>query len=126
WLGWTEDLGAVYQTMDVCALSSLNEGTPVALIEAMAAGRPVVATSVGGVPDVVEDGRAGFLVGPRDAGALAAAIGRRARDAEARRRMGEAGRSAVATRFGHERLVDDIERLYRQLVAAQGIRGARG
>ena len=126
WLGWTEDLGAVYQTMDVCALSSLNEGTPVALIEAMAAGRPVVATSVGGVPDVVEDGRAGFLVGPRDAGALAAAIGRLARDAEARRRMGEAGRSAVATRFGHERLVDDIERLYRQLVAAQGIRGARG
>lgn len=110
--GWTENLPAVYGAIDVCALSSLNEGTPVALIEAMAAGKAVAATTVGGVPDVVVEGRTGLLVPPRDAPRLAAALVRLARDPELRTRMGREARADVASRFSPERLADDIARLY--------------
>ena len=120
-LGWREDLASVYATIDVCVIASRNEGTPVAVIEAMAAGRPVVATSVGGVPDIVEDGETGILVPPGDVEALAGAMARLARDPAERSRMGEQGRRRVA-RYGYERLVDDIDRLYREALAEK--RGA--
>src|SRR5262249_6014347 len=61
-LGWTDDLAALYSAIDICALASINEGTPVAAIEAMAAGKAVVATAVGGVPDLIADARTGVLV----------------------------------------------------------------
>ncbi len=61
--GWRADMPAVYAGLDIVALSSLNEGTPMTLLEAMAAGKPVVATDVGGVRDIVEDGVNGLLVG---------------------------------------------------------------
>lgn len=111
-LGWMEDLAPLYATIDICVLSSLNEGTPVAVIEAMAAAKAVVATTVGGIADVVEHERTGLLVPPGDPGALAAAIARLAVDPGARARMGAAGRQAVVTRFSHERLVEDVDRLY--------------
>jgi glycosyltransferase involved in cell wall biosynthesis len=110
--GWVEDLVRVYGAMDVCVLSSLNEGTPVALIEAMASGKPVVATAVGGVPDVIDDGRTGLLVPARNASALAAAMIALAQDGGRRAQMGQSGRYDVANRFTHVRLVDDIDRLY--------------
>jgi glycosyltransferase involved in cell wall biosynthesis len=94
------------------ALTSLNEGTPVALIEAMAASRAVVATSVGGVPDVVEHGRTGLLVPPEDPAAVAEALIRLAADEDGRRVMGASARLAIADRFSTERLVDALERLY--------------
>lgn len=112
---WTGPLQTLYATFDVCALSSVNEGTPVALIEAMAAGRAVAATAVGGVPDVVQDGVTGLLVAPKDVDALAKALTVLASDAELRARMGAAGRRAAATRYSDERLIDDIEHLYRTL-----------
>jgi glycosyltransferase involved in cell wall biosynthesis len=115
--GWIEDLAPLYATIDVCALSSLNEGTPVALIEAMAAAKAVVATRVGGVADVVEHERTGLLVPPQDAEALADGIVRLAADPAERSRMGAAGRRAVVGRFSSERLVDDIDRLYAQALA---------
>ena len=118
-LGWIEDLDKLYATIDICALSSLNEGTPVAVIEAMAAARAVVATRVGGVADVVEHERTGLLVPPRDPEALAGAIARLAADPAERCRMGMAGRQAVVARFTHERLVDDIDRLYVSALAAK-------
>jgi glycosyltransferase involved in cell wall biosynthesis len=111
-LGWTEDLPRVYATMDICALASLNEGTPVAIIEALAAGRAVVATRVGGVPDVIDHGATGLLVPAADEAALAAAIVTVAADGELRRRMGAAGRRQVAERYTAERLVSDVEQLY--------------
>jgi glycosyltransferase involved in cell wall biosynthesis len=111
-LGWSNDLASIYATIDICALSSLNEGTPVAMIEAMAAGKVVVATNVGGVADVIEDGRTGVLVPPGDAEALAAAFVMLARDRTTRHRLGRAARDSVAGRFAHERLVDDMDRLY--------------
>ena len=111
-IGWTDDLGHLYATLDMFVLSSLNEGTPVAGIEAMAAARPVVATRVGGVPDVVEHERSGLLVPPRDPSALADAIVRLARDPQLRRAMGAAGRERARAQYSHTRLVDDIERIY--------------
>jgi glycosyltransferase involved in cell wall biosynthesis len=110
--GWIDDLAALYATIDICALSSLNEGTPVAVIEAMAAAKAVVATRVGGVADIVEHGRTGLLVPPRNPEALADAMIRLAADPGERSRMGAAGREAVVGRFSAERLVDDIDALY--------------
>lgn len=121
--GWTEELASVYATMDVCALSSINEGTPVAIIEAMAAGKAVVATNVGGVPDVIEDGRTGLLVPPGNVEALAGALIRLAEDPDARDSLGALARKDVARRFSPGRLVDDIERLYVSALAEK--RGAR-
>ena len=115
--GWVEELAPLYATIDVCALSSRNEGTPVALIEAMAAGKPVVATRVGGVADVVEHGDTGLLVPPQDPAALAEAILRLAADPAERARMGAAGRRGIAARFSPQRLVDDIDRLYAAALA---------
>jgi glycosyltransferase involved in cell wall biosynthesis len=89
----------------------------VAIIEAMAAGKAVVATSVGGVPDVIDDGRTGVLVPSRDVEALAGALTMLAKDCVARRRMGQAARESVETRFTSARLVDDVVRLYTSALA---------
>ncbi len=118
-LGWRRDLQTVYSATDVLALTSRNEGTPVAVIEAMAAGTAVVATSVGGVPDLIEDGLNGLLVPPGDLDAMADALTRLLRDPEERDRLGGAGRAHVLTRYGADRLADDLDRLYRSGLAAK-------
>ncbi len=117
-IGWCRDLPAVYATFDVVVLSSRNEGTPVALIEAMAAGRPVVATSVGGVPDVVVPGETGILVPPGDPVALADAMVRLAEDADGRRQLAAAARQTVF-RYHPSRLITDILDIYTNGVAAK-------
>ena len=114
-IGWTEALPALYATMDVCALTSLNEGTPVAIIEAMAAARAVVATAVGGVPDVVRDGETGLLIPHGEPSALAAAVIRLS-NAELRQRLGARAREDVGQRFAGERLVADVAALYADLL----------
>jgi glycosyltransferase involved in cell wall biosynthesis len=111
--GWREDLATVYGAIDVAAVTSLNEGTPVALVEAMAAGRPVVATAVGGVPDVVVNGVTGFLVPTGDPSGLADALQRLIDDAALAGRMGDSGRRHVAQHFHAERLVSTMHDLYR-------------
>lgn len=113
--GWWEDLVAVYYGSDVIALSSDNEGTPVCLIEALACGRPVIATNVGGVADVLEEGRLGVLVPPGDELAFAAAL-RRMMDPAERARFEGQGRARVLTRYDVSRLVADVEALYDQLL----------
>jgi len=113
--GYRSDMLPVAAASDIALLSSDAEGTPVSLIEAGAAGRPAVATKVGGVPDVVNR-ETGFLSPPGDPGALAQAVVRLARDPELRRRMGLRARLNVAQRFSVGRLVEDIERLYRELL----------
>jgi glycosyltransferase involved in cell wall biosynthesis len=117
-LGYQEDVAPFYAAFDAMILPSGNEGTPVSAIESLAAGRPVVATRVGGVPDVVRDGEDGFLVELGDVGELAGALARLAEDPELRGRMGEAGRTRVLPRYAVKRLVDDVDRLYRSLLAA--------
>ena len=110
--GWQSDLCALYATCDIVALVSRNEGTPVAVIEAMAAGLPVVATAVGGVPDVIADGRTGLLVPPASTAAIASALLRLVCDRTLRSRIGGDARDDVRARFRSDRLVGDIERLY--------------
>jgi len=117
-LGYQEDVAPYYAAFDALVLPSSNEGTPVSAIEALAAGRPVVATRVGGVPDVVKEGEEGFLVEPGETGELADRLAELARDPDLRERMGQAGRERVLPRYAVERLVDDVDRLYRSLLDA--------
>jgi glycosyltransferase involved in cell wall biosynthesis len=104
--------------MDVLFLPSVNEGTPVSLIESLAAERPAVATRVGGTPDVIRDGVDGFLVDSADPGELADRLAELAGDAPRRAAMGEAGRARVLERYAVERLVDDVDELYRELLSS--------
>ncbi len=115
-LGYQEDVGRFYAAFDALVLPSTSEGTPVSAIEALAAGRPVVATAVGGVPDVVREGKDGFLVAPGAVDELAERLSRLAADPELRARMGAAGRARVIPRYAVDRLVDDVDRLYRSLL----------
>jgi glycosyltransferase involved in cell wall biosynthesis len=115
-LGYQEDVAQFYAAFDALVLPSGNEGTPVSAIEALAAGRPVVATRVGGVPDVVREGEDGFLVEAGATEELAQRLAQLARDPGLRKRMGEQGRARVLPRYAVERLVDDVDRLYRELL----------
>jgi glycosyltransferase involved in cell wall biosynthesis len=115
-LGYQEDVAPWYAVCDAVMLSSANEGTPVTIIEALAAGRPVVATKVGGVPDVVDEGETGFLVRTADTHAMAERLEILARDPVRRAEMGRLGRERVLRRYGVDRLVDDVDALYRELL----------
>lgn len=117
--GWRDDLVDVYAALDVLVLTSINEGTPVAILEAAAAGVPVVATSVGGVPDVLTNGRHGLLVPPGDVAALTEALLAMARSPADRRRMGEAARGEIAPRYAVDRLIQDMTGLYDRLLSGR-------
>jgi glycosyltransferase involved in cell wall biosynthesis len=116
-LGYQDEVAPYYAAFDALILPSANEGTPVSAIESLAGGRAVVATAVGGVPDVVRDGVDGFLVEPGDVDAMADRLARLASDAGLRRRMGDAGRESVRERYAVRRLLDDTDELYRRLLA---------
>jgi glycosyltransferase involved in cell wall biosynthesis len=114
--GWWTDVPAAMSDLDLVVLTSKNEGTPVALIEAHAAGKPVVATDVGGVRHVVTDGVTGWLAPSGDAPALAALIEQALQDRDRLRAFGAAGRVGVRDRFGKDRLLRDIGDLYTELL----------
>jgi glycosyltransferase involved in cell wall biosynthesis len=115
-VGYQEEVAPWYAVCDAVVLTSASEGTPVTIIEALAAGRPVVATDVGGVRDVVDEGETGFLVPPRDTNALAQRLRALANDAGLREAMGAAGRARVLERYAVDRLVADVDVLYRELL----------
>jgi len=119
-LGWRRDLERIYPDLNALALSSVNEGTPVTLIEAMAVGIPVASTRVGGVADVLRDGARGELAIPGDADSLAQAIDR-ALSAEARTRAA-AVRAQVLAEYDGERLCRDLAKLYDGLLAIEASR----
>jgi glycosyltransferase involved in cell wall biosynthesis len=121
-LGYQEDVAPFYAAFDALVLPSSNEGTPVSVIEALGAGRPVVATRVGGVPDVVRDGVDGFLVEPGATDELADRLAELAQDPALRERMGKQGRDRVLPRYAVQRLVEDVDQLYRSLLSAAGAR----
>lgn len=114
-LGWREEMSPIYKGLDIFALTSNNEGTPLSLLEAMAAGLPVVATSVGGVPDVVTDGVNGLLVPPGDGEAMTESWRRILRDPARSQRMGERARQDVIGRFGLERMLEKMRALYKSI-----------
>ncbi len=113
-LGPRSDMAAILSTLDVYVLPSLREGLPLVLLEAMAAGCPIVATNVGGVPSVVEKGVTGALVPPKDPDALAARILSLLADDGIRRKFAEAGPRVVRDRYSVEAMTRQYERLYRE------------
>jgi glycosyltransferase involved in cell wall biosynthesis len=116
-LGYQEDVAPWFAISDAVVLASASEGTPATLIEALAAGRPVVSTDVGGVSDVVDEGETGFLVPAGDTEALAARLALLAADPALRETMGSAARDRALRRYAVRRLVDDVDALYRELLA---------
>ena len=116
-LGFRPDAQALIGMMDVVAVPSVSEGTPLVVLEAMAAGVPVVASRVGGIPSQLQNGTEGILVPPGDPRALGDAILGLLRDPERARRMGEAGRLRAATEFSHENMVRRVEGIYRDALA---------
>jgi len=124
WPGFVAEMPALYAASDVVVLCSDNEGTPVSLIEALAAGVPVVATDVGGVPAVVRHGIGGLLAPRGDAAAIAGHAGRLLDDRALSAVMAAEGRRWVMERFELRRLVADVVALYRtaapRVVVASG------
>jgi glycosyltransferase involved in cell wall biosynthesis len=114
-MGYRRDLASIFAAADVAALSSANEGTPVSLIEAAAAGVPGVATAVGGVSEVVSEGT-GLTVAPGDTRGLAKALARLTADPALRASMGSRARERALGRYSVERLIDEIDSLYAELL----------
>jgi glycosyltransferase involved in cell wall biosynthesis len=114
--GRLEHPGVLYLAADVVTLPSDIEGLPLVVLEAMAAGRPVVATSVGGIPTAVDDGVTGFLVPPRDPEALARRLSELLADPARADRMGQAGRDRFLAEFTLDRMVERFASLYRELL----------
>src|SRR5260370_31484667 len=114
--GFRKDVARWVTQVTLSVLPSLSEGLSNALLESVAAGVPIVATSVGGNPELVVDGVTGLLVPPRDAGALAAAMCRLLEQPAAARRFGQAARQRALDHFSIERMVQETERLYLSLL----------
>jgi glycosyltransferase involved in cell wall biosynthesis len=121
-LGVRHDIPEVMSSADGYLMSSAWEGMPMVLLEAAAAGLPIVATKVGGNHEVVRDGESGYLAPPRDSTALAQAMQRLMRlSPEARRTMGERGREHVRAHYGLQRVAEQWEGLYRELLTRKGM-----
>lgn len=115
-LGWQRDLGPIFRSWDIFAMPSLEEGLPMAALEAMAGGLPVVATSVGGLPEIVADGQTGYLVPPSDVMALSGRLRLLILDPKRRRAMGAAGQERARHHFSVDRMVREIAAIYDSLV----------
>jgi len=117
-LGLRKDVPRLLAAADIALLTSITEGIPLTLIEAMAAGLPVVSTNVGGVAEVVVDRQTGLLAPSGDDDALAEAVARLGRDPEARRRMGELGRECARSLFSDQRMHEEYQKYYEGMVHA--------
>lgn len=115
--GWVDGLPDIYADLDIVALTSLNEGTPVSLIEAMASAKPVIATDVGGVRDVAKDGWSGYLVHDQDVEVFVNKLSILLNDPSLRKRFGINGRETVTAKYSKERLIKNIDALYKSLVS---------
>jgi glycosyltransferase involved in cell wall biosynthesis len=115
--GRRDDVPAVTAALDIAVLPSYREAQGLSILEAMALSRPVVASAVGGIPEMIEDGRTGLLVPPRDPGALAAALVRLLKDPALAGRIGRAGHDLVDERFCVEQMVRAVETIYDEAVA---------
>jgi glycosyltransferase involved in cell wall biosynthesis len=115
-LGWRPDVNEIMGCFDIFVLPSLNEGMGRVLVEAMSAGLPIVASRVGGIPDLLKDGENGLLVPPANAGALEQAISDLLSDKDRRKRMGETGKK-MCRPYSIEAMVDKIDNLYSRLLA---------
>ena len=113
--GFRTDILAIHKAFDLFVMSSVTEGLGTSLLDAMACAKPIVATTAGGIPEVVADGQTGLLVPPRDHHAMAAAIVRLLQDAALRKQMGDAGLALAQAKFSAERMVEETLGAYRRL-----------
>lgn len=117
-----EFLGAVYgneklevfRSCDFFLLPSYNEGFPIAIIEAMSAGLPIITTPVGGIPDVIKDEQSGFLINPGDYASMAQRILTLASNSSLRKRMGELNRSIVKEQFLKDAFIEKIDAIFKE------------
>jgi len=116
--GFRTDVLGCIRSVDLFVMSSVTEGLGTSLLDAMAASRPIVATSAGGIPEIVENGVNGLLVPPRDAPSLAAAIVRALKDPALRQQLGAAGFARVNERFTVERMVEATAAAYQRIVSS--------
>lgn len=116
-LGERTDIPALLHSADLFALPSVAEGLPIAILEAMAAGKPVVATDVDGNPEAVLEGDTGLIVRSRDPEEMADALARLIVDRTLRERLGRAGRARVEQRFSARQMVDEVEAIYTEIAA---------
>ncbi len=113
--GFRPDVLSLHKAFDIFVMSSVTEGLGTSLLDAMAAGKPIVATRTGGIPEVVVEGETGFLVPPRDHEAMAEAIVRLLQDEPLRRQMGNAGRARARSLFSTERMVQNTLQVYQRV-----------
>jgi glycosyltransferase involved in cell wall biosynthesis len=118
--GFRMDVPEILKATTISVLPSLSEGLSNVLIESMAAGVAVIATAVGGNPEIVDDGTTGILIPPRDAGAIATSITQILSNPQAAAIMGAAGRDRIERRFSMERAVHETQRLYTSLLGSSG------
>lgn len=116
WLGFCDDLPRLFELSDIQVHPSLNEGVPLALLHGMAAGMPIVATAVGGVPEVLRDGRSGLLVPVADQTAFVAATLRLLDNPQEARGLGQGAQAFITQEYSQTQSAAELERLYRQLV----------
>jgi len=114
-LGWRDDVAEVMSVFDIFVLPSLNEGMGRVLVEAMALGKPIVASDVGGIPDLVVNGENGFLVPVGNVGSLADGINRLIQSSGMRKKMGRCGKK-IAADYSADAMVQKIDRLYWELL----------
>jgi glycosyltransferase involved in cell wall biosynthesis len=115
-LGFRSDASALIKTLNVLVVPSVTEGSPLVTLEAMAAGVPVVASAVGGIPDQIRHDKEGLLIPPGDTDAFGDALIALLRDPDRARRLGEAGRRRATSRFSHATMVWQIEDVYRDVL----------
>lgn len=119
--GERRDVPAILPVFDVFVLPSLTEGFPLTILEALAAGRPVVATRVGGIPEIIKDNHTGLLVRPGEPAELALAIARLLRDRQEALAMGRAGQKYVCETFSAEKMAGRVAAEYRKALQAKGL-----
>jgi glycosyltransferase involved in cell wall biosynthesis len=124
--GGRDDISALTADLDVAVLPSLREAQGISILEAMARRKPVVASAVGGIPEVLTDGVDGLLVPPQNSPALAEAIGRLAKSPSLRERIGEAGYRTVVERFSIDAMVRQIQELYDEELVRAGVTAVSG
>lgn len=115
-LGFKKDLSVFYSGLDLFAMPSLWEGMPVALLEALSYGLPVVATAVSGIPEVMSDGCEGFLVAPANPQQIAAGMSELLNNPQKRLEMGNRGRARVASEYSREKMIAAYVNLYRDMI----------
>ena len=113
---WETEMDQVYAGLDIVCLTSLNEGSPISLLEAQAAKRPIVSTNVGGVSDTIIENESAFLTPPNDVESFTNKLEQLINNVDLRQKMGENGFKFVNEKYGQERLVQNMDNLYNNLI----------